>query len=416
MIRALIACWAMTTCTAVAGADEVRGYHRDVQVTAATRLDWVYAVANQSPASIPDGWLANYESTEQNFELYVPRTYNKRRAWPVVIFVSPSDKAMGFRHWRKACEELGIIFAGPHGAGNNCDTRERIRIVLDVLDEVRRNYHTDVDRTYISGFSGGGRIACAIGFSLPAHFGGVVPVCAAGDLRQESWLRHRVIDRLSVAHVTGETDFNRAEVERFRGPILADVGVRTRTWVVSKLGHAMPAGDQLLEVARYLDSAVRERKTLARKYAATSIPGDQAPSRQQRAKQLFAEAKLRLEKKETVYSGLMLAKGVMVRWPDLPEAAEAKAILLKHDGDADAQWQNQDVAEQRKFLIARARGLTGYASGPLPRNYAAQRGNMAQAALGLWQQVIADGQDEAAVAEGRRQIPELRQILKDAEK
>ena len=34
---------------------------------------------------------------------------------------------------------------------------------------------------------------------LHADFGGVVPVCATGELRKERWLGHRVIERLSVA-------------------------------------------------------------------------------------------------------------------------------------------------------------------------------------------------------------------------
>ena len=38
------------------------------------------------------------------------------------------------------------------------------------------------------------------------------------------------MDRLSVALMTGDGDFNRAEVERLRGPYLSEVGVRTHWW------------------------------------------------------------------------------------------------------------------------------------------------------------------------------------------
>src|SRR6266699_649079 len=48
---------------------------------------------------------------------------------------------------------------------------QRVRIVLDVLDQVRRDYRVDPDRTYLSGFSGGGRVACTIAFALPEYFG-----------------------------------------------------------------------------------------------------------------------------------------------------------------------------------------------------------------------------------------------------
>jgi predicted esterase len=329
----------------------------------------------------------------------------------VELVVSPSDKASGFRPWRAACEKLGVIFAGPHGAGNNCDVKKRVRIVLDVLDDVRRQFHTDVDRTYITGFSGGGRIACSIGFSLPEHFGGVIPICAAGELREEPWLRQRAIDRLSVALVSGETDFNRGEVERFRGPLLRDVGVRTRWWVIPKLGHGVPSGDALVEVMNWLDEQADERRSLAKTYPAIRISGDEAPSREQYARQLFDEGKSRLVDRKTLSSGLMLLQGVYTRWPDLPQADSAKKILLEHDADRESGWQEEDVALQRRFLIARARSIDAYASGDLAKTYEPQRAAMADAAISLWQQVIADGHDKTAAAEGEKRISELTKLL-----
>ena len=107
----------------------------------------------------------------------------------------------------------------------------------------------------------------------------------------------------------------------------------------------------------------------------------------------------------------MLAKGVLVRWPDLPEAAKARELLQKHDANPDAGWQQEDIAEQRRFLVARARGLDAYARGPLPKAYAAQQANMTRAAINLWKQVIADGQDKAAVEEAQKRLPALEKAL-----
>ena len=48
-------------------------------------------------------------------------------------------------------------------------------------------------------------MAGAIAFALPEHFGGLVPVCATGDFREEDWLKHRMIDRLSsLGHLRRE--------------------------------------------------------------------------------------------------------------------------------------------------------------------------------------------------------------------
>jgi pimeloyl-ACP methyl ester carboxylesterase len=389
------------------------GYRARVEVAAPTRLDWVFPLANQSTTDPPAEWLAGYDSTKTTYELFVPaKPADGPR--PLILFVSPGDVAGGFSAWKKTCEEQGIVFAGPHAAGNGCPTPRRVRIVLDVLDDVRRRIPIDPDRTYFAGFSGGGRIACSIAFALPELCGGVVPICAAGDLRDESWLRRRVVERLSVAHLTGETDFNRGEVERFRGPMLSQVGVRSRAGVVPNLGHAIPSGKPLDETFAWLEEDLPRRRALARTHPWSRIAGDAAPSRAEWAAGLLAEGKSRLARRETLYDGLMQLQGVRARWPDLPAAKEAETILAEHDARPQRPWEEDDVAEQRRFLIARARCLDAYASGPLPNTYEPQRSAMTKAALALWQQVVQDGRDPAATAEGRTRIPQLEQALRDA--
>lgn len=398
-------------CGIASGQELAVGYHKQVVVTAKTRIDSIYPLANQSPASPPNGWLGSYESTVQRYELFLPPRYNAQRAWPVVVFISPGNQPSGFSSFHKACTSLGIIFASPYDAGNNCPGPRRVRIVLDVLDDVRRRFNTDVDRTYLGGFSGGGRIACQVAFALPEYFGGVIPVCAAGDLREESWLRRRCIDRLSVALLTGERDFNRGEVERFRGPILKDVGVRTRIWVQAGMGHSVPGDATVMQAIKWLNEGATDRSQLAKRSPTTRAAADASDNRADQARRLLADAEKLIVDKSRTYDALMLMKGITVRWPDLPQAKRATKTLLEYDAQADSRWREDDIAEQRRFLLARVRGLDGYASGPLAKQYEAQRVDMARAAINLWGQVILDGQDAKAVAEAKERLPELKKIV-----
>lgn len=395
---------------------EKPGYHSKVPVAAPTRLDFIFPLANQSPKSPPEKWLGDdYDSTEQTYQLFVPADYTSKKSWPVILFISPSDRAVGWLAMKHLCRKRDIIFAGPHGAGNRCPIRKRVRIALDVLDDVRRKYNVDADRTYIAGFSGGGRIACAIGFALPELFGGVVPICAAGDLRNESWLRQRVIDRLSVAHVTGTGDFNRGEVERYRGPMLKDVGVRSRVWTFGGLGHSVPLGKGWFPIFKWLEDDLDRRRKFAKQYPASRIAGGKAPSRKEQAKSLLAEAKGRLKEPKTIYSGLRQLVGIRARWSDTKAAEEATTILREYESREDRPWEQADVAEQRRFLIARAKALDAYASGPLPRRYSKMRPKMLQAAIELWKVVLKDGQDAAAVKQAKVRIPVLEKRLNKRE-
>jgi hypothetical protein len=236
-----------------------------------------------------------------------------------------------------------------------------------------------------------------------------MPICASGDLRDEPWLRQRVIDRLSVALMTGENDFNRAEVERLRGPYLKEVGVRTRWREQAGLGHGVPDEKQLLEAVKWLDEGVERRRKLAKDYPAMRLVGQGVPSREEAAKALLSEGKRRLEIKKTLFSGLMLLQGCMNRWPDLPAADEAKKVLLEYEGK-DRPWEAEDVAEQRRFLIAQARALDTYASGDLPPQYAKERSETAKQALALWQKVE-DGVDADACREAKKRIPILEKLV-----
>jgi pimeloyl-ACP methyl ester carboxylesterase len=387
------------------------GYRKEVTVEGPTRLDWTFVVSNQSVVDPPAEWLQGYDSARQRYEVFVPPPpMGKNDGLPMVLFISAGDSPAGWGQLESVCKQKGILFASPYGAGNNTPMPRRVRIVMDVLDDVRRQHRIDPDRTYVAGFSGGGRVACAIAFALPELFGGAMPVCAGGELREESWLKHRAIDRLSIAFLTGTEDFNLGEVERFREPLFAEMGIRTRVTVVPRHGHGIPDSKAFQASLDWLDADAAARRKLAQRFPASRIASDKNPSREDLAKSLLAEGESRLKDRKTLYSGLMQLQGVMTRWPDLPSGESARKILLEYEGKPDKSWEADDIAEQRRFLIARARALDGYASGKLPDQYIGQRPDMIKAAIELWQNVIDDGQDAKAVAEARRRIPALQKL------
>lgn len=406
----LALCLVITVAATSIAADT--GYEKTATVDEPTRLDWTFALANQSVVDAPAEWLQNYDSRQQRYERFVPPAPKSRNdGSPAILFVSAGDNPAGWSQLESVCRQKGIVFASPYDAGNNTPMPRRVRIVLDVLDDLRRQCRIDPDRTYIAGFSGGGRVACAIAFALPELFGGALPVCAGGELREEPWLRHRAIDRLSIAFLTGTEDFNQGEVERFRGPMFSEMGIRTKVTVVPKLGHSIPDAKAFQAALEWLDAGAADRRKLAQRFPASRITGDHSPTRQEQAQALLSEAQSRLKDRKTMFSGLMQLQGVMNRWPDLAEAESAKRMLLEYESKQDKPWEADDIAEQRKFLIARARALDVYASGKLPDQYVKQRPDMAAAAIELWKVIVEDGADAKAAAEGKRRIPALQKLI-----
>jgi hypothetical protein len=378
----------------MAGAPPAPGYHKSVKVTASTRLDWTFAVSNRSLASPPKDWLGEYDSTKQTFELYVPPKKGKGPP-PAILFLSPSNEPSGWKAFEKLCKAKGILFVGPRGAGNDCPGKKRIRIALDVLDQVRRDHGIDPARTYIAGFSGGGRMAGAIAFALPELFGGVMPICASKTLREEPWLRHRAIERLRVAHLTGEKDFNRGEVERLATVYFREIGAKAKTWTQSGLGHGIPNEKILGEAFAFMETGAKERAGMLK-------VADHA--REKQAGQLLAEGQKLMKTPKTLYPGLMRLKGLMERWPDTAAAKKAEDILLAQQKSADKSWEKEDVAQQRLFLFAQAKALDAYGMGPLAPVYEGQRPGMLKKALEFYKQLAADSPGSDIGKEAKKRI------------
>jgi hypothetical protein len=333
------------------------GYRKEVRVAQPTRLDWEFAVSGfgSKSASLP----SDYDSKKQRYELYVPKNYKADRAWPLVVFISPGDGPLGWTNWQKPCRQLGMLFCAPYGAGNNCPVGKRTRIVLDMLDDVRRHYRIDPDQTYLTGFSGGGRMACSIAFALPELFGGVIPVCGTNPPHRLSYLRHRLHDRLSVAFVTGETDFNRKENEVYMYPWLQEMKVRSKLWVVPKLGHGIPSGDVLSNVQAWLAKDLKRRQADAAAHPALALAPDQAPGPEDLAARFLEAGEAELKDPERTWRGVALLQAVISRWGKTKAAAQARKRIgeLLADPQIEKRIADQGGEEEQTGLLAQARAL-----------------------------------------------------------
>jgi predicted esterase len=343
--------------TLSAAAAPPTGFQEKVQVSAPTRLDWKFAASafGAEAAKLP----ADYDSRQQHYQLYVPRDYDSKKTWPLVVFISPGDDPLGWRQWQKTCESAHALFCAPFGAGNSCPVGARTRIVLDMLDDVRRQYRIDPDRTYLTGFSGGGRMACTIAFALPEYFGGVAPICGTNPLPRLDAVRHRVHDRLSVAFLTGENDFNRKENEVYMAPMFKELGIRTKLWVVPKMGHGVPAGDVLSEAYAWMADDLKQRQTDAKAHPGLTASADDSPTPEKVATRQVEEAEAELKKADRAWRGVALLRGVVERWPNTDAGDKARQLLkdvVKDEARAQAIVE-QGGKDESELLTAQAKAL-----------------------------------------------------------
>jgi predicted esterase len=361
------------------------GYHPLVRVTGPSRLDWTFVSSHWSLDPAPSLEMAGYRPTGQTYELYVPPPTTPRRPSPLILFITAGRQSDGWLHWQQVCRRRGVMLAGVHNAGNDVPMPIRVRIALDVLDDVRRRFVIDPDRTYISGMSGGGMAASHIAFALPELFGALIPICGTWSLRSEPMLRQRVTERLSVALVTGTGDFMRRETEVEYFPILQAHGARTRLWTFG-MGHAYPKPWQLDQVFEWVEAGLLQRRLSSAVYPASRLIGPVSPDAWSTAALL--EAGQRLEQPEGLEAGLFFLQGIAERWKGLPAADLANQFLDEFDTASPVPWKEIYRAERLRFAYVRAKAYDTNFYGPQPAYFQNMRGNMIQIELSLWNDVL----------------------------
>jgi dienelactone hydrolase len=364
------------------------GYHPQVSVLAPGRLDWVFVSSLQSLDPEIARAPADYRSTDQSYELFVPEDYDPHRAYPLVLHVPAAETSDAWLHWGPVCRRHGAFLAGAHHAGNDggVERPARMRTVLDVLDDVRRRFRIDPDRTYITGFSGGGNAAARIAFALPELFGGAAPVCGIWSLRREPWLRQRVAERLSVAVLTGEVDFNRPEMEVEFFPILREHAVRSVLRVYPRMGHAYPGDAQLEEVFLWLEEGLPQRQRRAQLWPASRLAG--AVTDDEWAAALLLEAGERLRSAGGPAAGLFQIQGIAERWQGSPPADFARGLLREFDAHAAVPWKDIYAAENLRFAYLQARSYDRVFAPQPPPGLPVRAVFRVRVAIHLWGNVL----------------------------
>ncbi len=402
--------WA-ALCGATGSAEEFE-YARKLTVQNPTELDWVYPLAMESPATAPKQITEeSLRGGDFTYEFCGPRDGGDR-AWPLVIFVSPENRPVGWPFWEATCRDHGVLFAGIRDAGNGVVKARRVRAVVEALGDLRQRYRIDPDRTYLAGFSGGGYIASEVAMALPEYVGGVVSYGHSPGPPPSPWGRQRASERLSVAIVCGERESAAVWAKEFHAPQLRGLGFRTDLQLIEGMGHTMPGPAATEEAFAWLEQGLAQRRAARRNGAAIL---DAATSREKLAAAWLEDAKARLEQPETIGQGLSQLQGVVSRWHDLPAADEARKLLDEYERRSERPWlEAQRLAE---LAIARieAEGYARLATYPAS-TLAVDRGSVLRLALAAWQKLAKQAETAEDRAAAEAQIAELERLTAEAPK
>jgi pimeloyl-ACP methyl ester carboxylesterase len=261
-----------------------------------------------------------------------------------------------------------------------------VRAVLDVLDELRERFNIDPDRTYLSGFSGGGQIACAVALALPEYFGGVVCIGHAPPPPQLPWHVDRARQRLSMAILNGENDSTTPLVEDLYGPWWQGVGIRTAPITVNGIGHTMPEARLIEQAYQWLEEGLADRRAKAAARPALRIAD--APTRGEWADRQLADAQRLLDTADpaNIEVALQQLQGLVARWDDVPAAVTAQQLIADCTARKERPWEAVRNAENMRLLELGAAGYDDLAFDGR-RSVRSSRSKHAKTAIQLWEQL-----------------------------
>jgi predicted esterase len=143
-------------------------------------------------------FYSNSDDTEQPYGLYIPRNYDEKKKYPLVVMLhgagsnhrlalrrvfgksnapgeSDVEASLYFPEWK----DVDYIVASPFARGTAGYQGIIEKDVYDMLADVKNRFNIDDDRTYLTGLSMGGGGTLWIGLTRPDLWAGLVPVCPA---------------------------------------------------------------------------------------------------------------------------------------------------------------------------------------------------------------------------------------------
>jgi len=210
-----------------------------------------------------------YDVKKEKFRIYVPKSFAPAEKWGLLVYINPDGGAALPAGYEAAIEKRKLLGVSPYKAGNERHAYDRFRLAIDAGYNMHLRYKVDPERVYVSGFSGGGRIASMLGVAYADLFAGAIPLCGVNfytDIPSDAgkhWLRNYVpVDEaLKIAKassrfvlVTGEKDMNLANTRAvFEHGFKKEGFRRAELLVVPGLGHAPPPAERFAQALDLVD-------------------------------------------------------------------------------------------------------------------------------------------------------------------
>lgn len=205
----------------------------------------------------------------ESYEVIVPRSYKKEVPHGLFIWISPNDKCALPADWEDLLASRKLIFVGALRSGNSREVFSRMQLAITANDQMRQAYNIDPARVYVSGHSGGSRVASMLAVAYADMFTGAVCFMGVnfffptqgkdGTFYEARYIPHPELATLAqnesrIVLVTGDKDFNQDNTKAIYEQGFQGNGFKNvKLFDIPGQGHGAPAREWLEKSLTFLD-------------------------------------------------------------------------------------------------------------------------------------------------------------------
>ncbi|MDP3981736.1 MAG: hypothetical protein Q8Q33_10015 [Chlamydiota bacterium] len=208
-----------------------------------------------------------FDIKDEIWNVFVTKGYSDQEAYGLFVWINADDNGAPRGDWKRVFRENKLIFIGAEASGNDHDAvLRRAALALHAVYNMKKIYHIDENRIYVSGYSGGGRVASWLAMGYGNVFTGGLFICGCnipgGD--QTKMPSKEAIKKIKVQNryvfLTGDTDPNR-EITQFIYNQYQSLKIQHLKYIqIPGMGHDIPAPEYLNKAIRFLDHAEKQVK------------------------------------------------------------------------------------------------------------------------------------------------------------
>ncbi len=193
---------------------------------------------------------------DETYQVVVPENYDPTKKCGLFVFVKPTNGGGCPRAFIKSLADHNILFVGANQSGNKEKvTQRRVPLAIAAVFNMKLRYNIDDSRVYISGFSGGARVASHVAIAYPDMFSGALYCCGCNPqaMPADEKLANLIKNKNRYVFQTCENDFNNQNTRDMLQSYKNMGVINTYFFEVPKLKHVGPTAEYAEKAIKYLE-------------------------------------------------------------------------------------------------------------------------------------------------------------------